>query len=301
MKPIIAALLLAGLSPGVPAAPPAESAGSACNADARMVEKERFTVEVAGRGPDVILIPGLSTPREVWSDTCRRLAATHRVHSVQLRGFGDEAGPNGEGPVLEPFVEELASYVEEVSAKPALVGHSMGGLAAMMVAAAHPDLPGKIMVVDALPFFGSIMGPEATVEGIRPRAETLRRMILSPPAAAEGAAGASQSGNLSNTAEGRAAIARWTAAADRRVVAQALYDDFTTDLRPQMPQIEVPITLLYPQDERLVSAELAEATYRRGFEGTPNLEMVRIPQSYHFIMLDQPERFQTELDRFLGR
>ena len=48
------------------------------------VADERISVKVEGTGPDVILIPGLASSREVWRATADRLKATHRVHLVQL-------------------------------------------------------------------------------------------------------------------------------------------------------------------------------------------------------------------------
>ena len=52
---------------------------------------DRLSVEVMGQGPDVILIPGFASSREVWRPLARRLSATHRVHLVQLAGFAGEA------------------------------------------------------------------------------------------------------------------------------------------------------------------------------------------------------------------
>ena len=138
----------------------------------------RFSVEVVGQGPDVILIPGLSSSRAVWADTAARLKATHRVHLVQVRGFGETAGVNASGPVLQPLVDELAVYIRAARLdRPAIIGHSMGGLAALMLAADHPALPGKLMVVDALPFIGPLFGAPS-VEAIRPQADVMRAMLL---------------------------------------------------------------------------------------------------------------------------
>lgn len=298
-------LLTALLSAAAPLPAPAQAAPKACAADSKLVERKRFTVEVSGKGPDLILIPGLSTPREVWAATCARLSGKYRIHSVQVRGFGDAAGANAQGPVLEPFAQELAAYISSAGMKkPAIIGHSMGGLTAMMIAARHPGLPGKLMAVDALPFIGSLFGPQTNVEIVKPRAESMRQMLLAQAAQPQGGEAASsggQSATMSNSVEGRASVAKWMRAADLRVVAQAMYDDFTTDLRPEMPKITAPLTLLYPQDESVLTAERAEQTYRTGFDGAKTLKMVRIPQSYHFIMLDQPALFDKEVDSFLAQ
>src|SRR5690242_10033017 len=74
----------------------------------------RFSVEVRGAGPDVILIPGLASGRAVWNDTATRLQGSRRLHLVQVAGFaGSPAGPNATGPVIAPVVEELHRYIVE--------------------------------------------------------------------------------------------------------------------------------------------------------------------------------------------
>lgn len=172
----ILALLLVALAVGcAQTAPPAVSVPGT----SPLVQRERFTVEVVGEGPDVILIPGLSTPREVWAATAERLKATHRLHLVQLRGFGDPAGPNAEGPVLQPFVDDLAGYIRDAKLdRPAIVGHSMGGLAALMLESEQPTLTRRLVIVDSLPFIGTLFSPDATVESIRPQAEGMRAMMI---------------------------------------------------------------------------------------------------------------------------
>ena len=47
-----------------------------------------FAVEVTGSGPDVVLIPGLSSSGPVWDGTVARFADTHTLHVVTLTGFG---------------------------------------------------------------------------------------------------------------------------------------------------------------------------------------------------------------------
>ena len=115
-------------------------------------EGKRITVLVEGANdpdtPDVVLIPGLSSPRAVWDATAERLKARYRLHRVQIRGFGDDAGINAEGPVLEPMMQEVADYIDDCITDagrpaPAVIGHSMGGLTGLMVAAGLKSSPMK--------------------------------------------------------------------------------------------------------------------------------------------------------------
>jgi pimeloyl-ACP methyl ester carboxylesterase len=285
-------------------------------AQAPLSPNARFSVIVEGTGPDVILIPGLSSPRDVWDGVRTGLRAHHRVHLIQIRGFGEPAGPNAQGPVLEPFVEALAAYIGDNHLNhPAIVGHSLGGLSALMLGARHPALPGRIMIVDALPFIGMLFSPDATVAAVTPQAAAVREGLVeraaevppefdrpAPDCAAPGAdPGADpQAQSLSNSTVGRCLVAHWVRRADLRVVGQAMYDDFVTDVRPELSRITAPITLLYPQDDRAAPAEQARALYADAYVGTPHLTLVAVPGSFHFIMLDQPERFRAALDAFLA-
>lgn len=274
-----------------------------------------FTVQMegpAGAGfADIILIPGLSSPRDVWAATTAAHKQCTRVHLVQIRGFGDAAGANAEGPVLEPFASELATYIaDNIIAKgykkPAIIGHSLGGLAGLMIAARAPNLVGKLMVVDAVPFIGTIFNPAATVATIRPQAEGMAAMIraqygkAAPSDTGQDPGERTQAGGMTNHAAGRIAVARWVQQADLRVVAQALFDDMTTDMRSELPKIAAPVTLLYAQDDRAMTSEQSTAAFVPQYAGTPNFKAVQVTGSYHFIMLDQPEKFAAELGKFLA-
>ncbi len=127
--------------------------------------QERFTATVSGpeNAPAVILIPGLASSRDVWSATVHQLDETHRVHVLNIRGFaGEPAGANAQGPVLQPLIDEIAAYAADLD-RPALIGHSIGGLISLEVAAARPDEIGRVMVIDALPFYSLLFNPAATV------------------------------------------------------------------------------------------------------------------------------------------
>jgi pimeloyl-ACP methyl ester carboxylesterase len=306
----------ASAPPAVPAnaakPAPANCSIAGQSRDAAMAMGKRFTVVVEGQGPDVILIPGLSTPRAVWDETVDALAGCYTLHSVQLRGFGDDAGVNAEGPVLEPFVTELADYIDdEIINKgrpaPAIIGHSMGGLSALMIGARQPQLAGKIMVVDALPFIGTIFGAP-DVATLRPRAEAMAASLRARykpgvPQKLTDCAGEAASVEVhsiwSNTPEGGCKVEHWSNRSDPRVTAQALLDDALVDMRPELPKITSPVTLLYPQDDRALPEAAVRALYEGQYSGTPKFTPVMVKGSYHFIMLDQPKMYLEKVSDFL--
>lgn len=270
---------------------------------ASAAEPTRFTVDVRGKGPDVILIPGLASSRDVWSDTAKRLEATHRVHLVQVNGFaGAPAGPNAEGAVVEPLEEEIAAYIADKKLKqPAVIGHSLGGFTGLMLAQRHPDAVGRLMIVDALPFFSVLISPVATVEAIKPQAATLRDQMLAQTPEAFAAGQTRTMATLVKSPEGREKAVGWSLASDRKVVAQGMYDVMTTDLRPVLETVKTPVTVVYARDDQAMGpmGAFVGQLYAVNYAALPNETLVQIDGALHFVMLDQPEAFAKAVDTFL--
>lgn len=265
---------------------------------------ERISVETVGSGPDVVLIPGLSSSPDVWRSTVEAVPG-HRYHLVHVAGFAGKAvGANASGPVVEPVAEEIARYIRERRLnKPALVGHSLGGSWAMMVAARHPELASKVMVVDMMPFLGAMFGgPAATPQSVRPIAEQMRTGIATSAGEARRKQVEQTIAGMVRTEALRPRIAQHSLASDPAASGQAMYDLITTDLRPDLARIKVPLTVLFVRpDGAPISDVQMEHYYAASYAGAPQAVLKRIPDSYHFIMLDAPERFRSELKAFLRR
>ena len=265
---------------------------------------DRISVEVTGSGPDVVLIPGLSSSPDVWAGTVAAVPG-YRYHLVHVAGFASKApGANGSGPVVAPVAEEIARYIDEAGLKrPAIVGHSLGGAWAMMVAARHPELASKIMVVDMLPFMGAMFGPPgATPDNVRPIAEQIRQGIASSAGDQRRQTIEQTIATMIRTESLRPGPVEHSLASDPAVSGQAMYDLITTDLRPELSAIKVPVTVLWvvPPNAPVSQAQM-EGFYKMSYANVPQAVLKRIPDSYHFIMLDQPEAFRSELRAFLAK
>ena len=273
-------------------------------ATATAFASDRITVQVVGRGPDVVLIPGLSSSPRAWASTVAGLPG-YRYHLVQLNGFAGlpASGAAGEGPVAAPAAEEIARYIRTSGLrKPAVVGHSMGGTMAMMVAARHPELVGRLMVVDMFPFMGAMFGgPTATPETLRPIASQIRKGITEGSGPAAEAQMRQTIAGMVKTESLRAEPTEDSLRSDRSVSGRAFEELILTDLRPELPKIAAPTTVLYvtPTGAPLTDAQM-DAFYRASYAALPGATVKRIPDSAHFIMLDAPDRFREELRAFLG-
>lgn len=262
---------------------------------------DRITVTVRGQGPEVVLIPGLASSSAVWDATAAHLEGHYRLHIVQVAGFaGAPARGNAEGPIIQPTIDVLDAYIKTNKLKaPKIIGHSMGGLMGMMLALQHPEDADKLMVVDSLPFFSVLFGAN-DVEGAKPQAMAMRNMILNETQDAYAQGQKQFLRSMVKSPEGLKAATQWVVGSEKSVVARALYEILTTDIRPKLHEIKTPVTMLYPWDASTGMPQAAvDGLYRDGFAPLPNKTLVRIDGSYHFIMLDQPEAFAARVDAFL--
>jgi len=263
---------------------------------------DRLSVEVVGAGPDVILIPGFASSREVWRTEAERLKASHRVHLVQLAGFAGEPWSHGDGPFLEPMLAELARYVREAGLeRPAVIGHSMGGASAVMLAQRHPELVGRVMSVDSLPFYAALFGPQMTAETARPFADRAAAMILGADEAGFRAGQIATAAAMARDPATREAMVDWSLASDRRAMAAAMRELMTLDLRPGLAAMSTPVWAVYAADaDGGAAPAMADALWAREYAGLPGVRLVRIDGARHFVMADQPARFAGVVDQFLA-
>ena len=249
----------------------------------------RFSVEVRGSGPDVILVPGLGASRDVWRGTVAAMPG-YRYHIVQVAGFaGEPARGNARGKVVSGVADEIARYIAANGLKrPALVGHSMGGTVALMVGSRHPAAAGKLMVVDMLPQPAGFVGSSAT--GVRELADTLHDLASMPGGA--------------RLIESAMAMFGGVPAADRRsdtgVVARATHELALTDLTADLRRIRSPLTVVYAVPTPDQRAAL-QGSYQEAYRGNRGAQLVRVDGSGHMIMYDQPARFRAALKVFLAR
>lgn len=264
---------------------------------------DRIAVTATGSGPDVVLVHGLGSSPRVWRGLVQAVPG-YRYHLVQVKGFAGvpAEGNAGTGPVAAPVAEEIARYIGEAVGRPApVIGHSMGGTIAMMVAARHPERVSRLMVVDMLPYLGDMFGPGQSPEGLRAVAEQIRAGIAEGPVEAYRARNEQNlAGMIATEGERPAAIAD-TMASDRSVAGRSMYELITTDLKPELGRISAPTRVLYvtPFGAPLTDAQM-DHYYQLSYRTLPGVELQRVANARHFIMYDQPELFVQEVRNFLA-
>lgn len=260
---------------------------------------DRMSVEIMGQGPDVIFVPGYTSSREVWREAAARLSATHRVHLVQFSGFAGQPWSHADGPFLAPALDELARYAGTLD-RPALIGHSMGGFAGLRLAQQHPDLLSKVMSVDSLPFFGALMGPQATAENLAPMANQMKAMLLAVTPEMFRAQQEQMAVGMTLTEARRAAIVEDSLDSDPQARATAIAELMVADARPDLDKVTVPFWAVYAVDVSGGQGAMAPALWTREYAALPDVKMAAVENSRHFIMYDQPERLNALIDAFLA-
>jgi len=290
-------------------APAQEAVGdkSGLLADRSTYQMDHVSVKVLGTGGNpVFLIPGLSSPRATWDGVAPELAKTHQVYLVQVNGFGGDApGANLTPGILTGIVADLDELIRSRKlTHVAVVGHSMGGIAELLLAARHPASVERLMVVDELPFAAVMLatpGTDVTVSMVERRAAQMRDAIAAQygkptdPAALEASVA-----HLTLNPENRTKMKEWAMAADPRVTAQALYENLTTDVRPELAAIHAKVTVVYAWNNTYPLKERVDPFFRQQYAAVQQITYVGIGPSAHMVMLDQPAKLQEAIEHFLS-
>lgn len=241
-----------------------------------------FSVEVRGSsGRPVILIPGLGCPASVWRGTVAHLHRLgYQTHALTLAGFAGK--PRIDGPLARTTVEELARYIRARHlVSPVVIGHSLGGTLAYWLAAREPGLVGAMVIIDA--------GPPVSEDAPATRAREFWR-----DASDEQFARQIQEmfRPMSAKPERLAPLLAEVARSDRRAIGDVVYELSVTAVGDELARIRAPVLLV------LADGELKD-DFRRQARRVRDHEVVVVPGTGHFVMLDDPAAFFAVVDDFL--
>ena len=234
------------------------------------VGPSRVYYQEAGRdGPPVVLIHGLAGSSRWWRRNIRALAQHFHVYVIDLIGFGRSRGRSKF--VLSEAAEHLRDWMDEVGISAAhVVGHSMGGVIAVDLAAQFPGRVRRLVLVDIAAF--SFLD-RAFVRSATGLAKTLWYLPF---------------GFLP-------VLFTDALRAGPRLLWNAGRELLTTDIRAALAQVAVPTLIVWGEHDATVPLEIGE---RLG-EELADTELFVIEKAGHNPMWDQPGVFNRVVTAFL--
>jgi pimeloyl-ACP methyl ester carboxylesterase len=256
-------------------------------------EARPFEVSTYGQqGSAIVLLPGYASSPEVWQTTIARLQANHRLYVLHFAGFA------GKAPAADPAFASWANAVTDwlrllPDTQLTVIGHSMGGVMAMWLAAELPHKVAKVVVVDALPCLSALNNPTFSADPNFSCEASIRQMTALNDSAFKAM---QQQGApwLVNDAVWQQKLVDWSMQSDRHTLAAVYCSFLQTDIRPKLPQITARV---------LVQLEAPFTGYQSAiaaqYESLKGAELVYAPKGLHFVMVDAADWYFESLLAFL--
>jgi pimeloyl-ACP methyl ester carboxylesterase len=225
--------------------------------------------EVAGSGPPLILLHGLSGSRRWWGRNVPAFADSYRTYTVDLPGFGESRGVRWSR--LDDIADRLADWlVDEGLTHAHIAGHSLGGAVAARLAARHPDRIDRLVLVDA---------------AIRPRGTRL----TARPAHVMRTIGCGSLGFAP-------LLVRDLLRCHPRSFVAATVDALQTDWEPLLRRIEAPTLVVWGARDAItplaIGQEIAAVV--------PGARLITLAEAGHNPMWERAEAFNAEVLGFLA-
>jgi proline-specific peptidase len=255
----------------------------------------------AGKGPSLLFLHGLGGSWKDWSANLPAFAATYQVIALDFPGFGDSDKPERQysiewlTEVVEKFLQE--EKIEGVN----LVGHSMGGVVALNLAARPHSRVKKLIVSDAVgigdkaEFLGYAMSKK--IMGADSRWESMEDFLKNEFRAMADSFFKSQKPKTAreffesvpkNPITGNPFLPMTP-----NVQMTASIIDF--DIRPKLASIRQPTLILWGAKDPVASPQ--DASFLR--KEIRSSSLVFFPDSGHSPMMEHPSLFNQELGKFL--
>jgi pimeloyl-ACP methyl ester carboxylesterase len=238
-----------------------------------------------GNKPPVILLHGLMTNGLCWTALARVLEQEYDVIMPDARGHGNSSVPDF-GYRYEDRANDIAALISALKLPaPILLGHSMGGMTAAVLASSQPKLLRGLILVDP-----TFLSPQVQREVRDSDVAGQHRRMLNMPLRAVIAEARHR--HPERTEETLDLFAR-----ARLQTSVAAFDVLTPpnpDYKLLVSALAVPSFVIYG-DKGVVSADVAAELQRLN----PGLQAEQIREAGHSVHLDQPERFAVAVRSFL--
>lgn len=241
--------------------------------------------EYAGDGPDVFLLHGIGSREMTWWPVIDLLATHFRLIVPDWRGHGASDKP-ASGYQLDDYARDLTGLLVAYSAnRPKIVGHSLGGMIALVWARANPAAADRLVIEDSL--MRTPPDPEALFGNwIRLASSTV-----------DDAAAYYAANNPTWTEDECRRRAESITLTAIPVFEEARHRDPNVDRVAQSAGIQSPVLLIH--GDVAAGGMVAQSDADRFAAALPNATAVRVPGVGHSIHRDAPQRFAELVMPFL--
>ncbi|MFE1951047.1 alpha/beta fold hydrolase [Streptomyces sp. NPDC059524] len=245
--------------------------------------------DLGGEGRPVVLLHGLAGHSGEWDALADALGPRHRVVAVDQRGHGaSERRPADTARAA--YVADVVAVVEHLGLeRPVLVGQSLGGHTALLTAAAHPDLPYALVLVEA-GAGGPGTGVQAEIGGWL---ESWPIPFLSRAAAAEFLGGGPVGEGWARGLEER--DGGWWPRFDADVMVASLAEIAERSFWTEWSAVTCPTLVVLGQHGIIAPGEADTLLTAR-----PQVRALSVPGAGHDVHLEHPEVLHGAIHRFLA-
>lgn len=248
----------------------------------------RVHYERQGRGKPLLLLHGWGGKIESWLPVTRDFRGQREVVALDFPGFGRSPEPPEAWSVTE-YMELTAALVRQLGIEGAdVIAHSFGGRVAILLAAAYPELVGKLVLT----------GCAGLIPRSTPKKRARARLYRALRGLAESAPARALLGEKRVSALREALIQRF-GSADYRALTNGMRRTFNRviqqDLAPHLPKIKSPVLLIWgakDSETPLWMGKLME-------QEIPDAGLVVFEDAGHFAYLDRYGDFQVIVRKFL--
>lgn len=255
----------------------------------------RIAYEVRGSGPTALFIMGLGGRAADWNDAFLRELAPHlEVVTFDNRGTGGSDRPDEEY-TLEAMADEAVGVLDALDRPRAhVIGISMGGMIAQLVALRHPGRVARLVLIATHAGGRTVVPPTPTAmqalmpDRSRPPAEIVRTSMtaITAPGFAEREPAAIE-------ALVALAVAQPT---PQMTFARQMSAILASDRLERLGTITAPTLVAHGSEDPLVPPANGAAIAR----AVPGARLVELPGCGHLPMWECPHRLANEVLQFLG-
>jgi esterase len=249
--------------------------------------------------PALVLLHGFQSNAHTWDTFSQVMADSYHVLALDQRGHGDTSwAPDGDyAPAAS--VSDIAGFITALRLAPTVViGHSMGGRHAAMVAADHPDKVRKVVIVDTAAEFSPARRSQQPASDAPPQPETfdtfeevVQNGIKQYPLTPEAELRHANYHNLYRGADGK-----WRWRWDSNLLEWRRRNrSVPGDLYTYLQRIQCPTLLIRGQQSPLLTPELAQ----KMIQALPHGRTVDIANAAHTVNADNALEFNAVTAAFL--